>query len=322
MAWMGARDRLRHATFALSDGERVAADVYRPRIDAARPPLLLVHGTLVGREDYRAFAPWLADALGAEVVIYDRRGRGVGPAQRGDHSLATEADDLASVREAVGATAVLGHSYGGTVTLVAAGREPDAFSCVTYDAALNPNGVLASMWRPEFRAEVEAGRDVEAWALLVAGLGTAGPVSRLPLPTLRSLGSALRRSEVGSRLFKALPGSLREMESILHQVDPLSLPRHGLLLNGGLSPGYFRATSRYVQAASPGMRRFTVPGLMHNGVMLPLPSLARFIARWVIEHPPLPEPDTAAQPPQPDALFPPLTAGTRRAPRPGKRVAR
>lgn len=265
----------------MPDGVRLPADVHVPVRSTGRAPLLLLHGTLVSRLDYRLFAPLLAAAWGGDVVVPDRRGRHDGLPQPPDHSLLTEADDLDAMVAAVGAVAVLGHSYGGTVTLLAAGRSPGAWAWVTYDAALNPDGALAAMWRPEFREEIDAGHLDAGWAMLVAGLRTAGPVSRLPLSVLRSTGRRLSTAlPSGQRMFAALPGSLREMESVLAATEPFPLPERGLMLGGGLSPSYFRQTLDFVTTARPGVRTRVLPGLMHNGVMLPLPALARMIARW------------------------------------------
>lgn len=278
--------RRRTADFVMPDGEHLPADIHAPWRGAGRAPLVMVHGTLVSRRDYRSFAPLLAAAWGGEVIVYDRRGRDRGHPQPEGFSLFSEADDLDAVARQCGAAGVVGHSYGGSVTLAAAGRRPGAFSWCTYDAALNPEGTLARLWRPEFRTEIDAGHLDAGWALLVNGLGTAGPVSRLPLSMLRHTGHALADvTPVGRRMYAALPGSLREMESILAQSEPFPLPERGLMLNGGLSPRYFHDATAFVAASHPGVRTRVWPWLMHNGPMLPLPLLAREIARWHVEHP-------------------------------------
>lgn len=284
------------ARYMMPDGVRLPADVYVPRVQRGRAPLVLVHGTLVSRRDYRSFAPLLAAAWGGEVLVYDRRGRDERLPQPDAFSLSTEADDLDEVTLRAGAAGVVGHSFGGTVALVAAGRRPGAWSWVSYDAALNPDGVLASMWKPEFREKIDAGHLDAGWALLVNGLGTAGPVSRLPLPALQFAGRALSEGlPLGRRMYRALPGSLREMESILAQPGPFPLPERGLMLNGGFSPAYFKAATRFVTSTRPGVQRRSVPFLMHNGPMLPLPHLARAMARWLVEHPAVPPTDTLGQ---------------------------
>jgi len=343
-------------TLLMPDGVRLAADVHRPAHGAGRAPLLLLHGTLVSRLDYRSFAPLLAAAWGGDVVVPDRRGRDASLPQPANHSLLTEADDLDAMVAATGAAAVVGHSYGGTVTLLAAGRNPGAWTWATYDAALNPAGVLAAMWRPELRERLDAGDLDTTWALLVGGLRTAGPVSRLPGRVLARLGHVLAgHPGAGARMYAALPGSVRELESVLELVaqpgnqrasarldsaaadasaqgdsaqpgpatgsrgaaglhaasgsegtspgdnapapgaafeapaeEPFPLPERGLMLNGALSPSYFRDATRFAVAAHPGLEHGLVPWGMHNAVMLPAPVLARRIARWCLEHPAVP----------------------------------
>lgn len=285
----------------MPDGASLASDVYSPRRAEGRAPLVLVHGTLVSRRDYRYFAPLLANALGAEVIVYDRRGRDALTPQAPEYSLRAEADDLDAVLAASGADKVLGHSYGGSVTLLAAGRAPGKFAWVTYDAALNPAGSLSDRWRPEFREVIDAGDLDAGWAMLVNGLGTAGLLSRLPVPVLKAAGHSMNGATgIGRRMYAALPGSLREMESVLRQDEPFPLPERGLMINGGLSPDYFHDTTAFVTGVHPRVRSLNLPGLMHNGPMLPLRALARIMAAYLVSHPANPAaPSTPPSPPSP-----------------------
>lgn len=92
------------------------------------PPLVLVHG---GKDHARQWDR-IAEAFQPDyhVVALDLRGHGdSGWSPGGTYGLPDNAIDLVRVIETVGAPArVLAHSYGGSVSLVAAGTYPDHFS--------------------------------------------------------------------------------------------------------------------------------------------------------------------------------------------------
>jgi pimeloyl-ACP methyl ester carboxylesterase len=89
-------------------------------------PVLFVHGSFV-----RGGASWVAQRPLAEryrLLFVDRRGFGDSPPTGGE-DFARDADDVA---ELLGDGAhLVGHSYGAVVSLIAAGRRPDAIRSLT-----------------------------------------------------------------------------------------------------------------------------------------------------------------------------------------------
>jgi len=96
-------------------------------------PLVLVHGGSTTKGSWRALRPHLTDQF--RVVTYDRRGRGAS-ADADEYDLGREVADLRAVVDAVdGDPVVVGHSYGGLVSLAAAG-DLDIDDLVLYEPAV------------------------------------------------------------------------------------------------------------------------------------------------------------------------------------------
>jgi pimeloyl-ACP methyl ester carboxylesterase len=251
---------------------------------AAAPGVVLIHGTLVTDQLYRPFARNLSFLLSRPVHCYNRRGRGRSAEQPDDYSVQTEIRDLAAVMKATGSEDVVAHSYGGFVALQAA-RQMPVRRLVTYDAAVSLSGNLHHRWRPELEQAVTDGQLNHAWAHLVQGLATAGPLSYLPLGALRMLSIMSARTNVGSEMRELLPTAVKEMRAVLDAdaelADFVELATPTLMLSGGWSPGYFSDTGRQLASAVPAIDFAVVPGQLHEGPIRPGKRLAIRIARFL-----------------------------------------
>ncbi|MFH5879538.1 alpha/beta fold hydrolase [Arthrobacter sp. NA-172] len=275
------------------DGGHLEVHSFRPAAEASipgaqstagGPGVVLVHGTLVTDSLYWPFARNLSILLGRPVHTYNRRGRGRSAPQPPGYSAATEISDLTSVMQASGSTDVVGHSYGGFVALQAALRTPIS-RLVTYDAAVSLSGSLNGRWRPQLEEAVTAGQLDHAWAHLVQGLATAGPISYLPLGALRVLSILSAKTRLGSEMRDLLPTAVLEMRAILdsdaHIQDFATLATPTLMLSGGWSPAYFAETGRQFAAALPPVKFAIVPLQFHEGPLRPGKQLAVRIARYL-----------------------------------------
>lgn len=252
---------------------------------AALPPgVVVVHGTLVTDALYRPFAAKLGRLLGRPVHTYNRRGRAGSSPQPAGYSAATEVSDLAAVLRETGSTDVVAHSYGGFVALQAARTMPIR-RMVTYDAAVSLSGSLNQRWRPELEVSLAAGQLDHAWAHLVQGLETAGPVSRLPLGALRMLSIVSARTTLGAEMRQLLPTAVAEMRAVLDadaEIDDfVRVTTPTLMLSGGWSPDYFAETGRQLAAAVPAIEFALVPGQLHEGPLRPGTRLALTTARFL-----------------------------------------
>jgi pimeloyl-ACP methyl ester carboxylesterase len=248
------------------------------------PGVVIIHGTLVTDSLYLPFARRLSILLQRPVHCYNRRGRAGSAPQSSEHSAATEIADLRTVMAATGSTDVVAHSFGGFVALQAA-RSIPIRRLVTYDAAVSLSGHLHGRWRPELEEAVKAGQLNHAWAHLVQGLETAGPVSRLPLGMLRLLSIISASTRLGAEMRRLLPTAVAEMQAVLAADATLddfsSFTVPTLMLSGSWSPGYFAETGRLLAATVPSIEFSLVPGQLHEGPLRPGKRLPLRVARFL-----------------------------------------
>lgn len=274
-------------------GGQLEVHTFRPAskasIPGSRAPaepsgVVVVHGTLVTDSLYWPFARTLSLMLGRPVHCYNRRGRGHSAPQPPGYSADTEIADLQAVMRKTDSPDVVAHSYGGFVALQAA-RSTRINRLVTYDAAVSLSGNLHGRWRPELEAAITAGQLDHAWAHLVQGLRTAGPISYLPMGALRMLSILSAQTRLGSEMRSLLPTAVAEMRAVLdadaHLHDFTSLVTPTLMLSGGWSPSYFAETGRTLAGAVPVIDFAIVPLQFHEGPLRPGRRLAARIARFL-----------------------------------------
>jgi len=266
-----------------ASGAAAAAQSQKPLGEGSG--VVIVHGTLITDKLYLPFARKLVRLLGGPVHCYNRRGRAGSSPQPADYSAATEVADLATVLRETGASDVVAHSYGGFVALQAA-RSLPIRRMVTYDAAVSVSGNLSQRWRPELERSVASGQLDDAWAHLVQGLETAGPVSRLPLGALRMLSILSARTNLGAEMRDLLPTAVAEMRAVLAADAELgefaAITTPTLMLSGGWSPPYFAETGRQLADAVPALSFAVVPGQLHEGPIRPGNRLALRAARFLL----------------------------------------
>ncbi|MCP2049058.1 UNVERIFIED_ORG: pimeloyl-ACP methyl ester carboxylesterase [Paenarthrobacter nicotinovorans] len=261
-----------------------AATIPGSKAPAEPAGVVLVHGTLVTDALYWPFARTLSIMLGRPVHSYNRRGRSHSAPQPAGYSVDTEIADLQAVMEKSGSTDVVAHSYGGFVALQAA-RRTTINRLVTYDAAVSLSGNLSSRWRPELEEAVTAGQLDQAWAHLVQGLGTAGPISYLPMRALRTLSVLSAQTRLGLEMRSLLPTAVVEMRAVLdadaHLEDFMKVSTPTLMLSGGWSPSYFAETGRALAGAVPAIEFAVVPLQFHEGPLRPGRRLAARVSRFL-----------------------------------------
>ncbi|AOY73262.1 alpha/beta hydrolase [Arthrobacter sp. TES] len=274
-------------------GGQLEVHTFRPVSNAAIPGsqapaepsgVVMIHGTLVTDSLYWPFALNLSRMLGRPVHCYNRRGRGRSAPQPPDYSVETEVADLGAVMDKSGSTDVVAHSYGGFVALNAV-LKSKINRLVTYDAAVSLSGNLHGRWRPELEEAVTAGQLDQAWAHLVQGLGTAGPISYLPMSALRTLSIISAQTRLGFEMRSLLPTAVTEMRAVLAADlsldDFRSLQTPTLMLSGGWSPSYFAETGRTLANAVPAIDFAIVPLQFHEGPLRPGRRLASRVARFL-----------------------------------------
>ena len=239
---------LRHVTSP--DGVRIACEA-----GGEGPPLVLVHGAGSARWGFDMVRPHLEDAF--TVIAVDRRGRG--DSGDGDgYDLTREYEDVAAVvREAGDGAVLLGHSYGGLVSVGAARLLDGLGRLVLYEPPMG--GVLAD----------EA--TIDRWEGWIA----AGDTDAMIRGFLRDIAGydddaidQLAATPIWDARRRAAPTVPRELRAELaHTLDPGALAGVGadvLLLVGSESPAWaVRSTEAYASAL-PRVRTRVLEGHGHG----------------------------------------------------------
>ena len=118
-------DRTSQTEYVNHDGGRIAYDVI-----GDGPLVVLSHGTADTRSTYRFLAPLIADS-GYRVASVDLRGHGESSTGWHSYSHADTAGDLIQVIRKLGGPAVIvGQSFSGGATTIAAATHPDLVSAI------------------------------------------------------------------------------------------------------------------------------------------------------------------------------------------------
>jgi pimeloyl-ACP methyl ester carboxylesterase len=105
---------------------------------------VLVHGSFGwGEETFKEQRP-LADRY--KLMLVDRRGFGRTPPRNGRVDFAADADDIAELLVRDPHAHLVGHSYGGLVSMLAAARRPDAVRSL---CVIEPPALAVTRGRPE-----------------------------------------------------------------------------------------------------------------------------------------------------------------------------
>jgi pimeloyl-ACP methyl ester carboxylesterase len=245
--------------------------------------VVVVHGSMVTAELYRELALRLAESLRAPVHVYNRRGRGASSPQPEDYSLAVEISDLGAVLEHTGSQSVFGHNYGGCIALNG-GRTLDITQLAVYDPIISFNGSYNAGWLDDYEAALRHGDEEKALAVLLRGLQTAGPVSKLPLPVLTVLNKIGSRTQPGKVLTRLLPTGPREIRAVLaadSKAAPFDqLPLETLFLVGGASPEYFAEAAQKLDGVLPASDFDVLPKLAHDAPERPARALIDRLAEF------------------------------------------
>ncbi|MGM0576634.1 MAG: alpha/beta fold hydrolase [Myxococcota bacterium] len=125
-------------SFLVANGLRFHA----VRLGDEGPPVVMLHGLLVGNLAAWAFTGARALARNHRVLMYDLRGHGRSERATGGYDVPTMTDDLEAIADAEfpgEPLTLVGHSYGALISLQLAQRDPDRVErMVLVDAPVPP----------------------------------------------------------------------------------------------------------------------------------------------------------------------------------------
>lgn len=217
----------------------------------AGPPLLLLHGFAASTYSFHRLIPHLADHFRVVALDYYGFGYTERPAEEDGFGTEAQLDLIRHVMEAkkMGASTVLGQSYGGTLALLLAQADPERVERLVLVSAIAEFG------------------DPPLWLRFAPGRWAGYPASRWLLSSPTRFRSALGRAYYQKEV---LTGEVAEAY------------RRPLLVEG-LPRAYFAFTSAMGNGASPGLRvsQVAVPALVVAGAhdeIVPLAQSERLAA--------------------------------------------
>jgi pimeloyl-ACP methyl ester carboxylesterase len=240
-----------------ADGTPIA---YRTSGDGE--PILFVHGVGTNGADWTFVEPTLRDRF--TVVAMDRRGRGDsgdGP----EYAIEREAEDVLAVLDAVDAELLVGHSYGGLCSILAAQRTDRLRRLVLYEPPIAVRGERVA----GLDGLVAEGRLEEALEAFLRSVGTTGDQVE-----------AIRSSPAWPVLLDAVPPLPREMRAASawrNPRGPIDVPLL-YLLGGDTTSGSYLDGLDDLLAAFPDVRRDELPGQTHIGHVFAADRFARLVA--------------------------------------------
>ncbi len=200
------------------------------------PSVLIIHGALSDSDDFTMLAQELSDSF--TVHILDRRGRGMSGPQGMEYSIKKECEDVEVVQEATKARYLIGHSFGGLVSLEFA-RLNQSFTKI----ALYEPGVTLSPengdWLIKYEKAIEKKDDREAFTHFVRGAGHT-PLTNLPLWYAKFILRVMVRGKNWDKKEKLLAENLNEHKEVYRLRDTYenykNISADVLLISGGKSP--------------------------------------------------------------------------------------
>lgn len=240
------------------------------RVTGDGPPVVLVHGVGTDSGDWFFVSPVLSEHF--TVVTMDRRGRG----ESGDgpsYSMEREVEDILAVVDAVGAEFLVGHSYGGLCSMLAAARTDRLKALVVYEPPIAVTSEIAD----RARSEVVAEREEEVLTEFLLAVGMTDDQF-----------AAVRASSVWPRLLATVPAVPRELEAAAKWTPPPAgaITARSLYLLGGdtTDPVYLEELAA-TQAACADVTAERLPGQLHVGHVFDAQAFSELIARFLLETP-------------------------------------
>ena len=245
-------------------------------------PVVFVHGSA---SDMRTWRHQLRD-IGAShrAIVYSRRyARPNDPIVEGaDDPMVPHVDDLVRFMERVDATPahLVGHSWGGFVSLLAAIRHPQAVRSLVLMEPPVLSLFVSSPPRPSELLRTLMRRPRTALAIARFGISAAEPAAKAYRRGDDEAGFELfARGVLGSEAFERLSSERRAQAWDNVAVDKAQLLGEGfpplsddevrgvaartLLLHGERSPRLFRLLADRLEELLPNVRRIEVPGASH-----------------------------------------------------------
>ncbi|MBM7569182.1 alpha/beta fold hydrolase [Paenibacillus sacheonensis] len=174
------------------------------------PGIILVHGALRDSEDYTCLAIALSRSF--TVHLMDRRGRGLSGPQGPGYAMNKECEDVQAIRVATGADYLIGHSFGGLVSLELARIDASITKVALYEPGvlINP---MDEAWMRSYEKAMQKNDRRGAFAHFVKGMGQT-PLTQLPYWYAKLILRIMIRGHHWTKTAHLLPQNLCEHREV------------------------------------------------------------------------------------------------------------
>jgi pimeloyl-ACP methyl ester carboxylesterase len=240
------------------------------RISGKGNGIILVHGGLMGAQNFMALAKYLSSCF--TVYLPDRRGRGLSPDNK-NHSLIKEGEDIQALIEKTNTENIFGLSTGAVVTMQAALQTSRLRKIALMEPPVLCDWSLTAKWYQNYEQSVREKNYGKALLSIMKGLGESSWMTKLPeiivVPLLNS----------GMKNDQPAPGdiSLHELihtfendyriaiESKALRVKFKDLTNETtLLLEGEKSQAYLKSATKELLTVLPNAKCVKLPKCVHN----------------------------------------------------------
>jgi pimeloyl-ACP methyl ester carboxylesterase len=250
------------------------------------PAVIVIPGALSLATDYAAFGRALAERF--TVHIIERRGRGQSSPQGADYSIRKECEDVLALQRQTGASALVGHSFGGFVALEVARNAPSFTNVAVYEPGISIEGSIPTGWMPRFQQKLAEQKDFDAFVEFVRGINPESsgkiPPWLMKLLLLLFMSSHERKQKLGL-LQECLREHQEEARLDSSYENYRAIGASVLLMYGGkYYTSRLQLTMERLAAVLPRSEIYAFPRLDHFGINQKAPQeVARVIGAFFLE---------------------------------------
>jgi pimeloyl-ACP methyl ester carboxylesterase len=277
---MGAASSTIHAVVS-QDGTKISYLTL-----GSGPAIIVIPGALSLAADYAAFGRALAERF--TVHIIERRGRGQSGPQGADYSIRKECEDVLALQHQTGASALVGHSFGGFVALEVARNNPVFTKIAVYEPGVSIEGSIPIGWMPRFQQKLAEQKDFDAFVEFVRGMNPESsgktPPWLMKFLLLLFMSSHERKQKLGL-LQECLREHQEEVRLDNSYANYRAITAEVLLMYGGKSnTSRLQLTMERLAAVLPRSETRAFPKLDHFGIDQRAPQeVARVVGAYFLK---------------------------------------